>query len=200
MTLGRILLAALAIGLLAAPALADPTVTGDQAAWADLKASWVKLHGLSAYRAKISTDGGMSGVMEFVAPNSYHMTMQAQGGAMEMINVNGKTAFKMNIPGAPAGWQCRDVKPPANVPDLQNVEGTINVTRQPDTTINETPVHVYVTSMTSPSSPAPVEGTWYVGSATGLPVRFASDSGGHKTTMDFYDYGANITVSLPACG
>ena len=199
-SLGTILLAIIVISVVAAPALADPTVTGDQGAWADLRAAWTKLHELSGYRAKMTSEDGVTGIMEFATPGAYHMTMQTKAGPVEMVGVNGKTAVKLNVPGAPAGWQCRDMPQPASVPDLEKAQGTINIARQPDTTVNGTPVHVYATSTTMPSSKAPISATWYVGSATGLPVRLTTGEAGHQSMMDFYDYGAAIAISLPSCG
>ena len=199
--LGLVAIVAFAIGVLVAPALAEPTVAGDPSAWADLKAAWTKLNSLSGYRAKVTIGDGQQVTMEFVPPDSMHMTAQTQAGPMEMIKVGQKTAMKMGFPGAPAGWQCRDITQPTTVPDLSNVQGSIDISRGPDTTINSTPVHSYLYSSTTPASPTTYKGTWYIGSQTGLPVRYLADAAaGHQTTIDYYDYGAAITITMPACG
>jgi len=199
---GRVLVTVLAIGVLAGPAFADLKVTGDQTAWADLKAAWMKLYALSGYRAKVVTQNGSQVVMEFVPPNSMHTTAQMTNGTVEMVRVGQQTAMKMSIPGAPAGWKCQAIPPqPAAVPNVQTLEGSVDVSRGTDTTINGTPVHTYIYSMTSATTNTTSKGTWYVGSQTGLPVRFLiGGSAGNQTTMDFYDYGAAITIAMPSCG
>ncbi len=198
---GLALVAVFAIGVLAAPALADPTVTGDPSAWADLKAAWMKLYSLPGFRAKVTTQNGTDIVMEFVPPDSMHMTAQTQAGPMEMIKVGQKTAMKLGMAGAPAGWQCRDIPQPTTMPDLNNVQGAINITREPDTNVNNTPVHAFLYSATTPGSQTTNKGTWYIGIQTGLPVRFLIDGGpGNQSTIDYYDYGAAITITMPPCG
>lgn len=189
--LGRVLVIVLAIGLLAAPACADLKVNGDQRAWADLKAALAKLYAMS-FRAKVTSKDVSQALMEFVPPGSTRTTVQTKSGAMEMVRVGGKTAIKTGA----AGWRCVNMPQPTTLPNLSTLEGSVDISRGADTTINSTPVHTYLYATTSAVSGRTTKGTWYVGSQTGLPVRFVISGGG---SIDYYDYGAAITIAFPSC-
>lgn len=199
MWLHRAAAAAAVACLIAAPALADVTVKGDQAAYNEVVAAFKKLYSLPAFRMKIAFGGGGQGVMEMVPPDKMHMTAQTQNGNMEMIRVGDTSAVRMAAAGAPGGWQCSHAaasNTPA-VPDPAKMEheatGTVEIARGPDTNIEGTPVHTYVSTDSSGKD------TIYVGSQTGLPRRILSDKSGQQTTVDYYDYGASIAIALPQC-
>lgn len=192
--------------LLATPAgvRAELTVKGDQAAWAEMTAAYKKLQGLSGYRMKLSTgQAGQEMVMEIVPPASSRTTIPAAGGSMETVTVNGQTRFRMNIPGAPGTWQCQGA-PPIQIPrdPTEGAQGTMEVSRGPDTAIEGTPVRTYVTHATFSAQGQNVTSktTLYVATQTGLPRRAVTSAGGGESTVDFYDYGAKIEITLPLCG
>lgn len=189
---GRVLVTVLAIGLLAAPAFADLKVNGDQRAWAELKAAWAKLYAMP-FRAKVTSKDVRQAMMEFVPPDAMRTTAETKDGAMEMVRVGGKTAVKIGA----AGWRCPQIPQPTTLPNLRTLEGSVDISRGADTAINNTPVHTYLYATTSGASQRTTKGTWYVGSQTGLPARFVISGGG---TIDYYDYGAAITITFPTCG
>ncbi|HXX37214.1 MAG TPA: hypothetical protein VEP50_03555 [bacterium] len=184
--------------LFAVPALADVTIKGDQAAANEAMAAFKKLYSLPGFRMKVTTPDRGESIMEFAAGN-YHMTGHLQNGSMEIIKVGDTIATKIDMPGAPAGWRCRsNASTNAQVPadPTTATQGTIEVSRGPDTTIEGTPVHTIIYTR---SEGAGGKDTMYVGSQTGLPRRLVSESGGHSTTVDYYDYGAPISITLPQC-
>lgn len=188
--------------LLTAPALADVTIKGDQAAYNEVIAAFKKLFSLPAYRMKMTFEGNQEAIVEMTPPDGVHMTGHMSNGNMEIVSVGGKTAMKIDAPGAPSGWRCSPATPrqqPFTIPDPEKSAhqgtGTIDVSRGADTNIEGTPVHTYVSNNSNGS-----KDTVYVGSQTGLPRRILSQkSGGHDTTIDYYDYGANIVIALPPC-
>jgi len=190
-----------AIGLLTAPTFAAVTVKGDQAAWADVMAAYKKLYSLSGFRVKMAGEAGVQSVMEVVPPDKYHMTSQTPNGGMEMITVGDKTAFKMSATGAPNTWQCHSLPQNVTPRDPTTAEGTVEVSRGADTAIDGTPVHTYVYTNAGTQSGASAKTTLYVGSQNGLPKRMVVEAGSseHQITMDYYDYGAPITIALPQC-
>ncbi len=93
---------------------------------------------------------------------------------------------------------------PSDIADFaKGLQGTINIARGADTTIASAPVHAYVTQTDTTNSSVSETTTVYVASDTGLPQRAVS--GGSvsgqtgQATIDYYDFGVPITISLPAC-
>jgi len=186
--------------LLAAPALAEVTIKGDRAAYDEVVASFKKLFALPGYRMKFTFEANQTAVVEITPPNGFHTTAHTSNGNMEMISTGGKTATKIDMPGAPTGWRCTVAAPrqPFTIPDpdkaVREGSGTIDVSRGADTNIEGTPVHTYISTSNGGKD------TIYVGSQTGLPRRIVSDkSSGQPTTIDYYDYGANIVLTMPPC-
>jgi outer membrane lipoprotein-sorting protein len=142
-------------------------------------------------------------VMEAVPPDSFHTTVQASSGTIETVSVKGQTRYRMNMPGAPTGWQCRG-GPPVQAPrdPSKDIQGTVEISRGADTAIEGMPVHTYIYTITPSATGQGGTGktTLYVGTQTGLPRRSVVSSPGGESTLDFYDYGANIIITLPACG
>ncbi len=188
----------------AGAAQADLTVKGDTAAWGDVVAAYKKLASLPGFRMKVSSGGaGPMMVVEVVPPDSLHTTMQTGSGGMEMVSVKGQSRFRMNMPGAPAGWQCQGV-PPIQLPrdPTRDVQGTVEVSRGPDTVVEGTPAHTYIYTIAVSTMGQSGTGktTLYVGTQTGLPRRSVTSATGGEVTADYYDYGAKIDITLPPCG
>jgi hypothetical protein len=72
----------------------------------------------------------------------------------------------------------------------------LTVSRRPDAEIDGTPVHDYgyieIASGGSRNS-----GDVFLGTQSGLPRRVLITEGGRAGALDYYDYGANITITLP---
>ncbi len=204
----RILAIAMALGIATAPALAM-TVKGDRAAWGEMAAAYKKLNSLSGYRMKMTTPNGMQMTIDMVPLDTMHMISQMPGGrgSMEIVRIGSRTATRMDIPGMSSKWQCgRMAVAPSLPPDPTDLQGTVDISRGPDTQIAGTPVHTYTYTVThTVMGPAPqrlVKTTLSVNAQTGFPVRSVTGVGGKSTmTTDYSDYGAKFVITLPAaCG
>ncbi len=108
-----------------------------------------------------------------------------------------QSALKMSGGGAPSGWQCLKAVPIPFTIDPEKGTGEVSVARKPDEVLEGIPVHVYAD--TSPQASPLTKG--YIGIQTGLPLRIvsANTDTGRPDTIDFYDYGARITIPPPPC-
>lgn len=189
----------------AAGAQAELMVKGDAAAWEELNAAFKKLTALSGYRTKAivtlyqprSSD---TVITEYVPPDSFHLVRRADWGTSEVVSVNGQLRYRATYSGNT--WKCSP--PPARPsPEASDaVQATVDVSREPDTTIEGTPVRTYVWSV-SVSGTGPSESpkrTTYVGTDTGLPRRTVVVTATGEDVTDYYDYGAKIEITLPPCG
>lgn len=197
-------LATVVVAGLAGAASAELTVKGDTAAWQEVLAAYGKLNALPGYRMKISMAPGQTMVIE-VAPgaSAMHSTMQSQNGGMEMIVVGDQSRYRITASGAPPGWQCRGVPRMPRPGDLTSaVQGTVDVARGPDGAIDGQPMRVYVYTVQAGAGgqSATVKTTLYVASENGLPRRAVMETPGGEQTLDYYDYGAPIQITLPPCG
>ena len=200
-----------------AGAHAAQTVHGDVAAWNELNAAFKKLWALSAYRANIKSSYA-STVIEIVRPDSYHSVSRVNIGTSvqteEFIYFNGQIRKRtIGAPGVPAEWRCSNRRtrslqsgPSRFDPfDLTASNGTLDMSRGPDTVIDGTPMRMYqylfIQSDTQSGQTMRTKDTVYVGKASGLPRRIvnASPSGDVDGITDFYDYDANIVITLPPC-
>jgi hypothetical protein len=196
------------VGLRGHPAygsgLSFPTgalVTGDQTAWREITAAASKQRTLS-YREKDS-DGT---TVEYSPPDSIHTVTQR----IEEIVVGQarRYRYRTNAGGAPGKWLC-DSAPPSG-PDtgklLSELHLSYAASREADTTIDGTPVHAYsiIVSLGVGGPGIASKYTFYIDSRTGLPRRWVGPASlGNpvpEIVSDVYDYGAPITITLPACG
>lgn len=178
--------------LLATPALADVTVTGDRSAYDEVVAAFKKLFSLPGFRAKYtSTERQGQVVFEYAAPNSWHFG--ARGGPYEIIHVAGQVATRGNIPGTTPEWRCRTARDGDRrfLFDPTRATGTYNLSRGPDTVIDGTAVHTILWREGDKRT------TYYVGSQSGLPKRVIANDG--REAIDYYDYGAQVVITLPPC-
>ncbi len=170
----RIVAAALAIvAAAAAGASAELTVKGDAAAWPEVTEAYAKLNALPGYRMKMIT-GAQTMIIE-VAPagGAMHMTMQGTGGGMETLMAGGQVRYRVNAQGAPAAWMCQGVPPVPRVGDPTAVQGTVEITRGPDTAIDGQAARAYVYTIQTAAGgqSANVKTTLYVTTGNGLPRR-----------------------------
>ncbi|HXX36773.1 MAG TPA: hypothetical protein VEP50_01280 [bacterium] len=195
------LLCAVFVAACVVPALASVTIKGDMTAANEVAAAFKKLHALPGFRVRITTTSDKQVTIEFSGPN-YHVL---QPGGIEMIRVGNTATTRSTAPGAPNGWKCAAAAPRAIASALGFADptqtwrqgvGTVQMARGRDTTIERTPAHTIVA--TGESGATGME-TVYVGSQTGLPRRIVLESAGQLTIVDYYDYGASITITLPQC-
>ena len=81
------------------------------------------------------------------------------------------------------------------------MNGTVDVARGADTTIDGAPMHSYVYTMSGSGAGERAAGktTLYVNAKSGLPRRMLIGSPQGGQTFDYYDYGANIQIDVPPC-
>jgi hypothetical protein len=185
--------------LLAGTASADITVKGDQAAWQEVQAAYGKLKALAGYRMKMDTPGA-SMMMEVASGGTaMHMIMRSAQGSVESYFVNGQIRVKNDMPDAQPGWHCSGAPSAAMAgpPDPTKIQGTVDISRGQDTTIDGEPMHVFTYTFETRGRAS--RQTLYVGAANGLPRRIAVATPRGDQTMDYYDYGAAIQFNLPAC-
>ena len=199
-----LLMGALLIG--AAGAQAELTGKGDTVAWEELKAAFKKLNSLSGYRTKttvkISAGTGITitTIAEHVPPDAFHSTSRTDWGTSEIVHVNEQLRYRASDSGN--RWRCGTTSARASREAIDAGQGTVDVSRAPATTIEGAPVRTYVWDVTL-SGPGPnrsVKRTSYVGSETGLPRRTVQVTTTREVSTDYYDYGANIGITLPPCG
>ncbi len=204
MRTGAFLTIAMALGVAAAPAL-SMTVKGDRAAWGDVAAAYKKLNSLSGYRMTMAMPNGMRSTVDMIPRDTMRMVSQMPGGrgSMEILRIGNRSATRMKMPGVPSTWQCRPLAAvPALPPDPASLQGTVDISRGPDTQIAGTPVHTYIYTLTMPAMQRPTKTTLSVNTKTGLPLQTVVAVGGNSTmTTDYSDYGAKFDIRLPAaCG
>jgi len=169
---------------------------GDPSAKAQVVAAFEKLNSVPSYRMKTSAPGGTT-MIEIVRPDKRHYTAQSPNGSFESITVGTQTRERVNMPGQPTGWRCitnrRSLETMFNLDRMR--KDVTEVVRKPDMVIEGMPVRTYAAASGSGA-------TLYVGVQTGLPRRLVhvDQQSGKTATIDFYDYGAPITIMLPSCG
>jgi hypothetical protein len=187
-------------GSVAGAAVAAPTVKGDTAAYEEIIAAFRKLYALPGYRMKVALSDGSSYQDEFAPPNSHWTVHTIQGGVLDSYVVGNTSATRMSGPGAPGGGQCRRIpgsRPARFFPDPTEFSGELTVNRRPDTEIEGTAVHDYAYVQVAPRG-SRSSGDVYLETQSGLPRRVLITGGGDKTgTLDYYDYGATISITLP---
>lgn len=187
------------------PSRAAPLVVGDQTAWQEISAAFQKLEGM-AYRMKM-TAPGQTVIVERVPPHSTRMITQITGqvGEVESVTVGDETRARVNGPNAPGTWfSCGEANPHLPPPvDLRNFLGRVEASRGPDAVVEGTLVHSYEITSTFQGNgqTATTKTVFYIGAETGLPRRSVTPYalGPGDVVMDYYDYGASITIALPPC-
>jgi hypothetical protein len=168
-----------------------PAAQGDPAAKAEVLAAFHKLNALSGYRMKVITADGTALEGEIVPPDREHWTGRGAQLSGEWIRVGNAVRTRFIIGGAPGGWQC-NISAPSFLAEIDKHKNEVTALRRPDALIDGVPVRVYTDGAGS---------TLYVGAQTGLPRRLvAVDSqSGKGDTLDFFDYGAKLSITLPPC-
>jgi hypothetical protein len=113
--------------------------------------------------------------------------------------VGNTSATKMSGAGAPGGGQCRrnpGPRPAQFFHDPTEFSGEVTISRKPDTEIEGTAVHDYAYIEVAPGG-SRGSGDVFLGAQSGLPRRGLITEGSKAGTLDYYDYGANITITLP---
>ena len=194
--------ALLMVGTLAVPSRAGPTVRGDQTAWQEITAAFQRLEATS-YRMRMTAPGQMV-ITEHVPPDSTRVTTRITGaGESESITIGNETRYRVSVPGVPDTWLCNNAGPRPPVSELKDLFSEVEVSRRPDTVIAGAPVHTYnlTSAIRGGDQTAKTTTIIYVGIQTGLPRRSVTryPLSAEEVVIDYYDYGAPITITLPAC-
>ncbi|HKV45214.1 MAG TPA: hypothetical protein VJT32_11165 [bacterium] len=181
----------LAALLAMAGATTAPAVQGDPAAQAEVLAAFRKLNALPGYRMKVTTADEMALQGEIVPPDREHWTGQGAQLSGEWVRVGTAVRTRFVIGGTPGGWQC-NISAPSFLAEVDKHKNDVTALRRPDAVIDGVPVRVYTDGAGS---------TLYIGTRTGLPRRLVSvnSQSGKGDTLDFFDYGAKLTITLPPC-
>jgi len=201
------MVAVFAVATLTAPVsgvLAEVSVTGDTAAYAEIEAAYKNLLALSGFRIKMTGGpGGAEATGEMTPPDSIHMVMKLPSGEVEVIRVGNEVRLRTNAPDGEGKWQCATGAPAFSMSsaDLEKgLKGTVEiaVARGADTTIARESVHTYTMTATGSGLPTATT-TLYVGAESGLPRRVVVPTITSELTIDYYDYGARLDIPLPLC-
>ena len=185
------------------PLPAAPIVEGDQAAWQEISAAFQKLAAMP-YRMKM-TAPDQTVIVERVPPDSTRMITQMTGqvGEIESVTVGTATRARVNAPGAQGTWICSNAGPYLPHIDLRDFLGKVEASRGPDALITGTPVHTFDLRSTFQGNgqTATSQTVVYIDINTGLPRRSVTPNplGPGEVVIDYYDYGAPITIALPVC-
>ena len=186
---------------LAQSAAGAGTVKGDAAAWAEIVAAFKKLERVS-YRTKM-TSRDVTMIREFAPPNSVHVVSQTPAGGTEIIIVG--TVYATRVPGDK--WLCPQIPQETwkdtFFPKAGELPGdqTVTVTRVQGLVIDGMPTRGYDYTFTNQvqGRPSTSHQKLYVGVQTGLPRRASMEGDGYASSIDYYDYGAKITITPPSC-
>jgi hypothetical protein len=192
----------LAAVTLGAPLALNPALAGDPAARQEVISAYHKLQARS-YRMRM-TAPDQTVLAEHAAPDSWRMitTITGQPGKIESITVGGETRSRVIGAGAPGTWICSAAGPqPPIALTMNDFDAALEVSRHPDIVIAGSRAHAYELTYTVRGQSAGAT-TLYVDARTGLARRSVTPSpaGGGSVVTDYYDYGAPISIRLPACG
>ena len=183
-----------------ASAAPDLVVKGDPRAWAEIQDAFIKLFKLKSYRMKVSTAEGAI-TISFVPPDKTHTVVSQGGNSIESIRVGNESRVRQG--GGP--WQCLPAG--ARMPQLggeaktdpSKIAGEVNASKGPVVAVDGMQTQSYAYSHTAGGTTAQYR--MFVGVTNGLPKRLQGldGKGGVTSTIDYYDYDAPITITLPAC-
>ncbi len=176
---------------------AGPTFQGDPQAIAEVQAVMQKFLATHTWKARMtSTGGGTSGTqtMEYVAPDRFHMVFQGTQ-ASEMYMIGRETWMRI-------GGECQKlpVSPPAANPREMmeySSDAKIAVTKGAPEPVDGIPTRTYVLIVDTQGKQ--LREKLYVTPGTGLPRRAEVRADQGMTVIDYFDYGAPITVNNPPC-
>jgi hypothetical protein len=179
------------------------TVKGDQQAWGEIIATFMKQSKVKSYRAKMTAPGssGGEGTIEFVNPDRYHVVM---GGQFESVQV-GK---EIRVRTGGGAWQCTGQPGPQPMQDPSQMSGEVEVARGPAVTVDGVPTQSYTYTWKPSSSTAAPPGVpnmivrirVFVANSSGLLKRTQILGDNNQVQQQFdYEYDVPITITLPAC-
>jgi len=182
----------------AAPAAAD-----GETARQEVAAAYQKLEAMS-YRMRM-TAPGQAVLVEHVPPNSRRTITQISGqvGEIETVTVGNDIRSRVTGPGVPGTWECSAAGPQRPIVlTMKDFGMALEVSRRPDILIAGSPAHTYELVYSVQGGKPAGATILYIDAQTGLPRRSVTPYplGAGDVIVDYYDYGAPISITLPACG
>jgi outer membrane lipoprotein-sorting protein len=178
----------------ASAAPAGPTFKGDPRAVGEVQAAFQKFAAARTWRARM-VSGDSTTTTAFVAPDRFHMTIVQDNTTTEMFMIGREVWMK-------TGGTCQKlpaavpVKTPKEMIEHGAAETTITVTKGGAASVEGTPTQTYL--LTVESRGTTVREKLYVATKSGLPRRLEIQ-GTPPTTIDYFDFGAPITINRPPC-
>lgn len=190
-------LAMIIVLLAALGATAAPVVKGDPKAYAEINAAFDKWLHLKSWRMKGTLPEGGSQTGEFVSPDRMHIVMNMGGVVSESI-VAGKDG-RVRQAGGP--WQCLPEQVPIalNPKDMTEITGEVTATRGPVLAVDGVQTQSYTYSTNENGKKSNIK--LFVALTNGLPkrIQMLNEKGAVEQTLDYFDYNAPITITLPPC-
>ena len=185
------------------PSRAGPAAADDETARQEVAAAYQKLEAMS-YRMRM-TAPGQTVVVEHVPPNSRRTITQITGevGEVETVAVDNDIRSRVTGPGVPGTWECSAAGPQRPIVlTMKDFGMALDVSRRPDILIAGSPAHTYELVYSLQGGKPAGATILYIDAQTGLPRRSVTPYplGAGEVIVDYYDYGAPISITLPACG
>lgn len=176
---------------------AGPIYQGDPQAIAEVQAVMQKFLAAPTWKARMATtSGGTSGTqtMEYVAPDRFHMVLPGNE-ASEMYLIGHDTWMRIG-----GGCQKLPVSQAAANPREMMEHSTdtkIAVTKGAPEPVDGVPARTYLLIVDTQGRQ--LREKLYVTTGTGLPRRIEVRTDQGTTVIDYFDYGAPVTVNNPPC-
>ncbi len=185
------------------PSGAGPAAVDDETSRQEIAAAYQKLEAMS-YRMRM-TAPGQTVLVEHVPPNSRRTITQITGevGEVETVTVDNNIRSRVTGPGVPGRWECSAAGPQRPIVlTMKDFGMALEVSRRPDILIAGSPAHTYVLVYSVQGGKPAGATILYIDAQTGLPRRSVTPYplGAGEVIVDYYDYGAPISITLPACG
>ncbi len=177
----------------AAPGL---TITGDRKAWDEIKPAFRKLAKLKSYRAKVMRSDRVT-LIQAVNPDRIHIVNHVRGQTQESIQVGRERRFREAL----GRWMCHSSRRDSLPPVLPTrLAGEVTAARGPVVILDGERTQTYTYTWR-------VQGTLtsyqlFVVAASGLPRRILvqDKTGKVQATIDYFDFDAPFSITLPSCG
>lgn len=174
-----------------------PTIQGDAQAVAELTAIYRRFGEAKSWRSRMTIPGSTPAThtIAFVAPDRFHMVMSAGNTTSEFF-VIGKSVWTKS------GGTCTKLPGSVQLPNpreamQQQNDAVVQVVRGGTEAVDGTPTQTYNVTVTSQGTT--VRQKLYVATATGLPRRVEMATAQGTMVIDYFDYGAAITINDPPC-
>ncbi len=191
--LGLVVNLILPVGTAARPAGAP--LQGDPQAVAEVQAAFQKFLAARSWRARIKSPAGEEQTFAHVAPDRFHMVLKQGTQTSEMFMIGGEMWIRSS-----GGCQ----KLPVSIPILNpreamehSSDAKVTVAKNGPETIEGISTQTY--TMIVETQGKQVRQKLYVATGSNLLRRIEIPSDRGTTSIDYFDYDAQITINNPPC-